>query len=537
MLKLRALGCLAVVVLLSQSVRASSVTVPAGDVAALIVALNDPAVDTIDLTSGTYSVTAADNFMYGPNAFPVIHRSITINGNGSVIARSGKGVMRFFCVSGGFDGSGATGNLTLNSLELQNGLALGGNGGVGNEGGGGGAGLGGAIFNQGTVTLNAVTLDGNLAQGGIGGAAPGSAQGEGGGGGMFGSGGSGAINGGGGGGGGMQFSGGNGLNGVGGDGGGFVTALQGGGGAVGSAFGLGGTAAPGPIGGSGANGSTIGLGAGGVGGGGGGFLSGQSATAGSGAGFGQTGGHLTGGNPNGDGGDGAQLSGTQGYGGGGAFGGGGGGASASASSGGGGGIGGGGGGSGSNAAITASGAGRLRRRQCGGWPGRIRERRRRGQRQRRFWRAVPVVWVVRETPEAEVVERKSWWRDFQSLRNAESSITRLCTPNQCQRRQRRLRGRGFLLRWRRRSGTRWRGLQSQRQRYRRELHTSPTTVCSWARRRDAAVAPLRSSRLLPRPVLTAERSAVWRMVIISAPPRQLRRAERFRMQFSRCHPR
>ena len=57
------------------------------------------------------------------------------------------------------------GNLTLRNLELNGGLARGGNAGAG---GGGGAGMGGAIFNQGTLLLDGVTATANTAQGGMG---------------------------------------------------------------------------------------------------------------------------------------------------------------------------------------------------------------------------------------------------------------------------------------------------------------------------------------------------------------------------------
>lgn len=59
----------------------------------------------------------------------------------------------------------AGGNLHIDAVELQNGLALGGSG---FDGGGGAAGLGGAIFNRGTLWVSNSTLTGNTAQGGAG---------------------------------------------------------------------------------------------------------------------------------------------------------------------------------------------------------------------------------------------------------------------------------------------------------------------------------------------------------------------------------
>ncbi|MBI1762506.1 MAG: CSLREA domain-containing protein, partial [Acidobacteria bacterium] len=117
--------------------------------------------------SGTINLTAVGNSTYGPSAL-VINRNITINGNGIVLQRaSGVTRLRQFYVS-------PYGNLTLNQVTLQNGVALGGNGGNGNANGNGenagaAAGLGGAIFNEGTLTINRSTLTANLAQGGNGG--------------------------------------------------------------------------------------------------------------------------------------------------------------------------------------------------------------------------------------------------------------------------------------------------------------------------------------------------------------------------------
>lgn len=153
----------------------SGVTIPVanGDVAGLIDAiqtLNADGGGTIELASGgLYSVTAASDWWYGPNAFPAISAAIVINGNGATIQSIWESAgsptpFRFFYVSGGFSTLPA-GNLTLQNLTLTGGLAQGGTGGSGTEAGGGGAGMGGAIFNQGTLTLLGLTVSSNSAAG------------------------------------------------------------------------------------------------------------------------------------------------------------------------------------------------------------------------------------------------------------------------------------------------------------------------------------------------------------------------------------
>ena len=151
-----------------------TITVADGDVAGLITAINTLNTNgggTIDLaSSGSYSVSAPTDWWYGPNAFPAIASTITVNGNGATISRaSGSSKFRFFFVSSGFSTLPA-GSLTLNNLTLTGGLAQGGSGGSGVAGGGGGAGLGGAIYNQGTLTLSSVHFISNEAEGGPGGA-------------------------------------------------------------------------------------------------------------------------------------------------------------------------------------------------------------------------------------------------------------------------------------------------------------------------------------------------------------------------------
>ncbi len=317
-----------------------TITVADSDVAGLITAiqtLNASGGGTIDLASGgTYSVTAASDWWYGPNAFPAISSAITINGNGATVSRaSGSPKFRFFFVSSGFSTLPA-GTLTLKNLTLTGGLAQGGSGGSGITGGGGGAGLGGAIYNQGTLTLSSVTFASNAALGGSSGTGSDNLNASGAGGGLGGNGaGSGGAYG---------YS-------AGGGGGGFKTD----GGSPGYDNGAPGGSFLGNEGGSscdgvgtssyGGNGGNA-LGSDNAGGGGGGFMvaeNGGNAYTSSNQPYFIGGGGAQGG---GAGGDGAGLSNGLCGGAGGAFGGGGGGGGEGAGSGGGGGVGGGGGGGG-----------------------------------------------------------------------------------------------------------------------------------------------------------------------------------------------
>ena len=130
---------------------------------------------TIVLSPATYSLGAAHNYWYGPNALPPIATTITIEGNGAVLQATDPTRLRFFFIGGPLNGEFFTpgpGNLTLRNLTLTGGRQNGG----GSPGGGGGAGMGGALFNQGTLVLNSVTMNGNTATGGssdTGGALPG----------------------------------------------------------------------------------------------------------------------------------------------------------------------------------------------------------------------------------------------------------------------------------------------------------------------------------------------------------------------------
>ncbi|HEV1994867.1 MAG TPA: choice-of-anchor Q domain-containing protein, partial [Candidatus Acidoferrum sp.] len=202
--------------------------------------------NTIVLAVGTtYNLVAAHNSFYGPNGLPAVTSMIFISGNGAIIQNAG-GNFRLFYIS-------PAGNLTLQNLTVQSGLAKGGNGGAGPGTGGGGLGAGGAIYNQGTLVLNGTTLSGNTAQGGFGGPTTegGFASGGGGIGGDGGS--SSGLFAGGGGGGGMGAIGGSSINNGGGGGGGGQNLNENG---SPSAAGTGG-AGGGTSGGAGGNGTPI----------------------------------------------------------------------------------------------------------------------------------------------------------------------------------------------------------------------------------------------------------------------------------------
>jgi uncharacterized repeat protein (TIGR01451 family)/uncharacterized repeat protein (TIGR02543 family) len=124
--------------------------------------------------------SGTDDGEFGPTAF-LITTTVVIRGpaseNGVVIWGSfASSERRIFHVTN-------TGDLTLESLTLTQGIARGGNGGHGTTGGGGAAGLGGAILNQGTLTIRNSTFTGNQALGGHG-QANGGQDGGGGGGGV-----------------------------------------------------------------------------------------------------------------------------------------------------------------------------------------------------------------------------------------------------------------------------------------------------------------------------------------------------------------
>lgn len=139
---------------ISPFVYAHTFNVPAGDVNALIEAINNannetlyPGPDTINLAAGsTYTLTVVNNNTDGPNGLPSITSTITINGNGAIIERSTSAPgFRIFHVS-------SQGNLTLNNLTVRQGST--------NPGGG--------IYNQGKLTLNNSTVSNNSGGDGVG---------------------------------------------------------------------------------------------------------------------------------------------------------------------------------------------------------------------------------------------------------------------------------------------------------------------------------------------------------------------------------
>lgn len=126
-----------------------------GDVAGLIAAItasNDNIVaDTINLAAGgTYVLTAVNNTAQGATGLPAVTSAITLNGNGATIERStAAGTPEFRILR-----IGGAGNLTLNRVTLQNGIAPASS--PSNQGG--------ALYvNGGTATLNRCALAGHSA--------------------------------------------------------------------------------------------------------------------------------------------------------------------------------------------------------------------------------------------------------------------------------------------------------------------------------------------------------------------------------------
>jgi hypothetical protein len=150
---------LTLVLVAPRSVWGNTFNVPSGDVAGLIAAIetansNDEA-DTINLAaSSAYNLSAVYGTCVpteeigcpGPNGLPVITSAIVIEGNDSIIARSGTDKFRLFEVGDG-------GALTLNDLTLTGGDMT-------------GVGSGGAIqatASSATLTLNHCTVSSNSA--------------------------------------------------------------------------------------------------------------------------------------------------------------------------------------------------------------------------------------------------------------------------------------------------------------------------------------------------------------------------------------
>ena len=139
----------------------------------------------------THAPSSNDSPIYGASAFQVTG-SVIIHGTGQIL--DALGVHRHFFVA-------ISGELTLANLELTDGMAQGGDGGVGWNGGGGAGAMGGSILNLGVLQVSNCEFDQNGARGGTGGDNPAGINGGGGGGGMNASGLDGSGNGGGAGGG------------------------------------------------------------------------------------------------------------------------------------------------------------------------------------------------------------------------------------------------------------------------------------------------------------------------------------------------
>ena len=160
----------ATMLLMVNNLRAQAATfdIPPGDTAALVAAIqaasDTPATaDVINLASGsTYNLTFVNNsYLHtghifgafgGENGLPVIHGSITINGNGATIKRADAAPdFRLLFVD-------SDGSLTLNNLTLQRGRATNSVDAHANQGGG--------IANLGTLTMNDSLLTHNFARAG-----------------------------------------------------------------------------------------------------------------------------------------------------------------------------------------------------------------------------------------------------------------------------------------------------------------------------------------------------------------------------------
>ncbi|MCH7927644.1 MAG: hypothetical protein IID03_06615 [Candidatus Dadabacteria bacterium] len=134
---------------------AATFEVPAGDVAALIDAINAAntnmeANDIILASGSTYILTAIDNSTDGDNGLPSINPTeMTIVGNGATIRRASDDVAEFRILH-----VSETGDLTINNLIVLNGRS---SGGIGTEINGGG------IYSRGIMEINFCSFTGNSA--------------------------------------------------------------------------------------------------------------------------------------------------------------------------------------------------------------------------------------------------------------------------------------------------------------------------------------------------------------------------------------
>ncbi|MBP6786321.1 MAG: hypothetical protein KA170_01930 [Candidatus Promineofilum sp.] len=107
---------------------------------------NPSGADTIQLPAGgAFTVTKSVNDYYGYSGLPLVTSTVTVEGNGSTITRTGKNDLRFFTVVNYY---GEVGDLTLNDLTLTGGR---------NEYDNGGA----VYAFEATLTVNNCTITGN----------------------------------------------------------------------------------------------------------------------------------------------------------------------------------------------------------------------------------------------------------------------------------------------------------------------------------------------------------------------------------------
>ena len=105
--------------------------------------------DTIVLSSGTYALTVADN---GTNAYPVIQKAVTINGNGATLSRTVGNIAPFFRFL-----EVDAGGISINNVTMTGGNVPTGDGGA-------------LLCRSGPLTVSGATFSANTAAGGAGGA-------------------------------------------------------------------------------------------------------------------------------------------------------------------------------------------------------------------------------------------------------------------------------------------------------------------------------------------------------------------------------